>query len=157
LGVLTPGVAVSATSTATVTISGATNGYNLQVNRDDATSTLDLISDPSIDFPDYTPAWDPTGNGNATTTPGSTFSFRVQQTGTNSNYSTTWWGANDTDGTAKYAGFPSSSQIIINCNTGGACNEGTTDTRIKYRADSPVSQKVGSYNGTITYTALPNP
>jgi len=157
LGVLTPGVAVTATSTATVIVTGATTGYNLQVKRDDATSTLDLSTDGTIDFPDYT-AWDPTGNGNATTTPGSTFSFRVQSTttGTTSNYNSTWWGANDTDGTAKYAGFPSGSQIIMNCNTGGTCNDGTTYTQTKYRANSPLNQKTGSYNGTITYTALTN-
>ncbi|MDP2856288.1 MAG: hypothetical protein Q8N90_04245, partial [bacterium] len=158
LGILTPGTANTATSTATVAVSSAAVGYNLQVQRNDATSTLDLSTDGTIDFPDYT-AWDPTGNGNATTMPGSTFSFRVQQTGTNSNYSTTWWGANDANGTAKYAGFPSpsSSQTIMNCDTGGTCNNGTTTSVILYRLDAPIIQQVGSYDGDITFTALVNP
>jgi hypothetical protein len=108
-------------------------------------------------FPDYT-AWDPTangGNGNATTTPGSTFSFRVNYTGTTSNYNSTWWGTNDNDGTAKYGGMPVSSQQIMTCNS-SSCQNGTTDTIIKYRADAPASQPIGDYSGSITITALPN-
>jgi hypothetical protein len=157
LGILVPGVENTATSTATVTVSGLSNGYYLAIKRDDADTTLDLSTDAATNFPDYT-AWDPTANsnnGNATTTPGYTFSFRVQQTGTDF-YNTTWWGANDTAGTAEFAGFPASSLKIMECDIGGSCDNGTTDTRIKYRLDAPISQKVGSYNGSITITALEN-
>ncbi len=145
----------SATTSASVTVSGAVSGYYLSVKRDDVDTALDLTTNATINFPDYT-SWDPTGNGNATTTPGSTFSFRAMQIGTDSNYSSTWWGVDDTTN-AKYAGFSTISQQIMNCNTGGACNSGTTATVIKYRADSPTFQTVGSYDGNITITALANP
>lgn len=110
-------------------------------------------------FPDYA-AWAPTGTtcspgeGNGTTTPNRAFSFRVQQSGTNSNYCTNWWGANDTLGTAIYAGTPTSTQTIMNCPT---CNSGTTVTYILYQADAPATQPIASYTGQVTITALANP
>ena len=154
LGTLIPGIPITVTSTATVTATNASLGYNLLVKRDSSTSTLSYLTNT---FPDYT-AWDPTangGNGNATTTPGSTFSFRVNYTGTTSNYNSTWWGTNDNDGTAKYGGMPVNSQQIMTCNS-SSCQNGTTDTIIKYRADAPASQPIGDYSGSITITALPN-
>lgn len=156
VGVLVPNSPLSATSTAAVYVSGVGGGYNLQIKRDDASSTLDLTTDTGVNFPDCT-AWDPTGSGNATTSPGANLSFRIQQSGTDANYSSAWWGNNDSSGTAKYAGLPSTSQQIVNCNSGGSCNNGTTTSVILYRLDAPVSQPVGSYNGDITFTALVNP
>lgn len=155
LGILVPGVQISATTSASVIVSGASSGYYLSIKRDDSDTTLDLNTNAAINFPDYI-AWDPSGNGNATTTPGDTFSFRAMQTGTDSNYNSTWWGGDDTTN-AKYVGLPITSQQIMNCNTGGSCNSGTTVTVIKYRADAPGSQTIGSYDGLITITALANP
>lgn len=158
LGVLAPQIPVSATTTATVEISGYSNGYYLAIKRNSATSTLALQTDPLIIFPDYSPSWDPTansGSGNATTTPGSVFSFRLMNTGTNSNYNSTWWGLNDNIGTAKFAGMPANSTMIMTCST-SACQNGTTTNVILYRADAPIIQPIGNYTGEITITALGN-
>jgi hypothetical protein len=150
-----PGVAVSVTSTVTVSISGGTSGYSLKINRNSTTSTL---ASSTLTFPDYT-LWNPgtgcsVGQGNATTTPGSTFSFRVQLANITASYCSAWWGANDTNGTAFYAGTPTSAQTVMNCTT---CNSGSTDTTIQYRADAPTSQNATDYSGTITLTAIANP
>jgi|GEM_PF-965818 len=158
LGTLAPQIPVTATSSATVVISGYNNGYNLSIKRDNATSTLYLSTNPATTFPDYSPSWNPAangGNGNATTTPGAVFSFRVMSSGTTSNYNSNWWGANDSVGTAKYAGMPASSANIVVC-TSTACQNGTTTSILQYRADAPVSQPIGNYTGTITITVLGN-
>ena len=158
LGTLVPQIPTTATTTATVVINGYSNGYHLDIKRDSTTSTLHLSSDPSITFPDYSPSWNPaanSGNGNATTTPGAVFSFRVMSSGTTSNYNSNWWGANDSVGTAKYAGMPASSANIVVC-TSTACQNGTTTSIIQYRADAPISQPVGNYTGTVTITVLGN-
>jgi len=154
-GIIVPLVPSFAFSTATVDMVGAYNGYNLSVNREDATSTLNLngTSTPDVIFPDET-EWNPTGSGNATSSPDNNLSFRVWQDGTTSNYDSTWWGASDASGTAKYAGFPSIMQQFMNCSS---CNFGSTDTIIGYRVSAPVSQMTGVYLGMITITALVNP
>jgi hypothetical protein len=154
-GMITPLVPSEVTSTVTVNMTGAFHGYSLRVNRDYSTSTIDLngTSTPDVVFPDEI-SWNPTGSGNATSAPGNNLSFRVQQLGTTAYYDTTWWGANDSSGTAKYAGFPTIMQQIMSCST---CNYGSTATVIRYRADAPVSQMTGQYFGPITITALVNP
>lgn len=155
LGTLIPQIPLSTTTTATVEIVYYSSGYYLSIKRDSATSTL---SYSSIVFPDFSPSWDPTsngGNGNATTTPGSTFSFRLNYSGTTSNYNSTWWGLNDNQGTAKFAGMPTVSQQIMNC-TASACQNGTTYNVIQYRIDAPSTQPIGNYSGSVTITALPN-
>ncbi len=155
LGSFTPGTAVTATTTASVTISGGTNGYSLKINRTSVTSTL---ASSTITFPDYT-AWNPgsgctAGQGNGSTAPGAVFSFRVRQTGTDSSYCGIWWGTNDTNGTAIFAGMPTSSQTIANATSS---NSGTTVTTVQYRADAPATQQATNYAGTVTFTAITNP
>lgn len=152
---LVPGSAVTATSTATVTISGGTNGYNLKLSRVSATSTL---ASSTLAFPDFT-QWNPGSGcssvqGNGTTTPGQVFSFRVRQSGTDSNYCTYWWGNNDNNGTALFAGTPTSDQTVVNATSS---NNGTTVTYLLYRADAPPNQEATSYAGNLTITALANP
>ena len=155
LGIAIPGFASYAMSTATVNMVGSLHGFNLQVKRDDAASTLNIngAAVPNITFPDET-AWNPAGAGNATATPGNNLSVRVHKIGTDSNYDTTWWGANDSAGIAKYAGFPTASQQIMNCTS---CKFGPFKTVLEYRASPPLSQTNGTYSGTITLTALVNP
>jgi len=154
-GVLIPLVPVRVSSTVGVDMVGATNGYNITIKRDNPTSTIDFdgLSSPELPFPDAT-SWNPAGSGNAVTAPGNNLSFRVMQLGTTSNYDSTWWGANDASGTAKFTGFPLSMQQIMNCPT---CNFGLTNTVIDYRASPPVSQQNGDYYGSVTITALVNP
>jgi hypothetical protein len=156
---LIPGIAVSATTTATVSVTGATSGYTLSIKRNSATSTL---ASSSTAFPDYTPAWAPSGSscasgqGNGTTTPGNTFSFRIASSGTTANYCSFWWGTSDAGGTAIYSGVPTTSQIIVN-STSSASQNGTTVVTILYSANAPSSQKAASYTGQVTITAIANP
>jgi hypothetical protein len=154
-GVVIPLIPSESTTSVTVDMSGALNGYSVLINRDFSTSTMDLngTSSPDVIFPDEAD-WNPSGSGNATATPGNNLSFRVQQEGTTSYFNTAWWGANDTAGTAKYAGFPATMQQIMNCTT---CNYGTTVTVIRYRATASISQMSGHYFGPITITTLVNP
>ncbi len=154
-GIIVPLVPSFAFSTATVDMVGAYNGYNLSVNREDTTSTLNMngSSSPDVAFPDEID-WNPTGSGNATSSPGDNLSFRVWQTGSDSYYDSAWWGASDTSGTAKYAGFPLLMQQFMNC---ASCNFGLSNTVIGYRVSAPVSQMTGVYSGMITITALVNP
>jgi hypothetical protein len=127
----------------------------LQIKRNAATSTL---SSSTITFPDFT-SWNPgsgcsAGQGNSTTTPNQTFSFRVQNASTTSSYCSFWWGANDSAGTALFAGVPASAQTMVNATSS---NDGTTVTYVLYRADAPNSQKATNYTGDITVTAIVNP
>ncbi len=152
---LSPGAPVTATTTATVTISGGTNGYSLQIKRNSPTSTL---ASSTTTFPDYS-AWNPgtgcaSGQGNGTTAPGQTLSFRVQQSGTTANYCSFWWGASDASGTALYAGTPTSTLTIVNATS---TNNGTSTSTILYRADAPLSQKALNYSGGVTITVIANP
>ena len=139
-------------------VTGATSGYTLSIQRNSATST---IASGTIAFPDYTP-WGPSGStcasgeGNGTTTPGNTFSFRVASSGTTANYCSFWWGASDSGGTAIYAGVPTTTQIIVN-STSSASQNGTTTVTILYSADAPTSQEATNYTGGVTITAIANP
>lgn len=147
-GTLTPGAAVTATTSATVSTNAA-NGWTLSIKRDDANSTLDLSTDAATDFPDYT-AWT-YSSPNSTTSPGATLSFRVMNTGTDAAlYSSTWWGSDDTTN-AKYAGLPPTSQSIATIGSYVATSQSVV---YKFRADAPATQKTGSYDGAITLTAL---
>lgn len=151
-GVILPNIASFVSSSVYVDMPGSMTGYNLLVKRDDINSTLDMTTDAVTDFPDYT-SWNPSGSGNANTAPGNNLSFRVKQTGTTSNFNSTWWGTDDTLPNAKYGGFPTVNSQFMNCPT---CNWGTSVTVIDYRASAPIDQKSGSYNGTITITVLAN-
>lgn len=148
LATLTPGTPVTATTSCETSTNNA-GGWTLSAKRDDATSTMDLTTDETVDFPDAT-AWN---GSNSSGTPGTNLSFRVYQTGTGSGlYSTTWWGT--TDASPLYAGFPTASQSIATI----ATYVSSAQTAVYgLRADAPSTQKTGSYAGAITLTALANP
>jgi hypothetical protein len=112
-----------------------------------------MTTNRSVSFPDAT-VWNPSGSGNAVTSTGQNLSFRVMQSSTTANYNATWWGTSDINGQAKYAGFPIASQQFMVCPT---CNFGMSTTTISYRATAPIFQRNGTYDGTITITALANP
>jgi len=134
------------------------SGFNIKVNRNDASTTLDLDSDQAINMPDRT-SWDSTansGDGNASVWQASDrhLGLRVRQTGTDSaNYNSTWWGSDDTDPNAKFAGLPSFSQTIVNLATSAV---GGVDSITVYKLDPPNTQKTGVYSGGITYSATVN-
>ena len=146
---LTPGTPVFATSTVEVTVEDGLDGYILTVKRDSASSTL---ASSTFAFPDA-PDWNSTSS-NASLTPGANLSFRVQQSGTTAVYDSVWWGTSDMPGSAKFAGFPSLSGTIVDCNSTSTCNNTTTQVIVAHRADAPATQRATSYEGTVTYTAL---
>jgi hypothetical protein len=155
LGTLTPGTPVTGSSTCTTT-TNANGGYNLQVKRDDADTTMDKTTDASINIADKT-AWDPTasaGNGNAATWSGTGLGFAVYASTATKN--TTWWGAGTTEGDAlnKYAGFPSA---YANVMVHASYSAGSTTNTIGYKLDVPSTQRSGAYDGTITYQAVSTP
>ncbi|HRY36624.1 MAG TPA: hypothetical protein P5230_01935 [Candidatus Magasanikbacteria bacterium] len=150
LGTLTPGTPITGNTSLTVTTNDY-NGFNLQVKRDDGTSTLDLDASPTVDFPDAT-AWN-YSSPNSSATPGANLSFRLMETGTDAALvSTTLWGADA--GTKLWAGFPSSNQRVtgIDSYVGAAQN-----VAYELRADAPATQQSGQYTGTVTFTAITNP
>ncbi len=162
-GSFSPGMIATATNTLTVETNNPT-GFILKVTRDFTTSTMTLagLANATNTIPDQT-AWNSTGNGNATTTAnldgnGRVLAFRVRYSGTNtSNYNSTWWGIDDTDANAKFAGFPppsSETNTIVNRTSSSSP---ATDTVIFYRLNVPDNQYIGSYSGTITYTVTVNP
>lgn len=158
LGGITPGEG-PVTSTSILTVStGDSNGFSIKVKRNDSDATLDLDGDSSINISDRT-AWDPSANGengNAAVWQSSDkeFGFRVKKTDTDSeNYSETWWGTDDTDN-AKFAGFPSSSQTLVNRTSASIPS---TDSKVLYKLDVANTQPTGDYSGGITYTAFINP
>lgn len=159
LGGIIPGEGpVTGTSVLTVSTSD-TNGFSVQVKRNDSDTTLDLNDDSNINISDRT-AWNPSangGDGNAIIWQSSDkeLGFRVQKTDTDSgNYNETWWGMNDSDTHAKFAGFPSSSQIIAYRTS---ASSPPTDSKVLYKLDVANTQPTGDYSGGITYTAFINP
>jgi hypothetical protein len=158
-GSFAPGTIVTATNTLTVGTNDP-NGFTLKVTRDFTTSTMMLngSSTATSTIPDQT-AWNSSGNGNATTTAnlGRVLAFRVHSVGTDtSNYNSTWWGADDTDGNAKFAGFPpsASNNTIV---SRASISSPATDSVIFYRINVPDNQYSGNYSGNITYTATAIP
>jgi len=152
MGTLTPGVPISAGTSLTV-VTNDYNGWNLQVRRDDAASTLNLngSSAPDVTFPDAT-AWT-YATPNSTSTPGANLSFRLMETGTDAALvSTTLWGADA--GTKLWAGFPTSNQQVTGISSYVAA---TQNVAYEFRADAPGTQQSGVYYGDITFTAITNP
>jgi hypothetical protein len=154
IGSLTPGTPAYNSSTCTVG-TNSNDGYNLQVKRDDADTTLDLTTDASANIADKT-AWDPTGSGNAATWSGTGLGFGVYAS--TATKSTTWWGTgttcDPTDTDNKYAGFPSAYANIMEH---PSYESSDTTTSICYSVNTAATQQAGSYDGTITYQAIGTP
>lgn len=157
LPALTPGVPVATSSTSTISTNNAT-GFNFQLNRTDVNTTLDLISDGSVDITDKT-EWIPgaatSSVGNSATYSGTGLAFRTADFGTATCLdAATWWGS---DGSPLYAGVPTSSAAnkkIADCSYYQGSSQ---DVAIWYRLDVPTTQRSGAYNGTVLYTVTTNP
>jgi hypothetical protein len=148
LGTLTAGTPVNGTSTCTTT-TNAESGYDLAVRRDDPDTTLDKTTSAADNIADKT-AWTP-GTPNAAAWSGTGLGFRVVVAGTTATHNATWWG---TDGTALYAGFPSTYATIMDHDTYSATS---TAVVVAYRADVSGTQRSGAYDGSITYQATTKP
>jgi len=152
---LTPSTPITdKTSTLTVTTDSA-DGFIIKVARNTGNTTLDLAADDSFDITDHT-AWNATTPNSTIITLGDDFlAFRVASADTDSgNYNSTWWGDGDTLGSdAKYAGFPTPSETIVNRTS---ASDPSTDSVIRYYIDVANTQKIGTYDGGVTYTATAN-
>ncbi len=169
-GTLTPGAYKIATTTLSVTTNN-TSGWNVALSGDDVTepggnTVCDLDSDATVGITDQT-QWVP---GAATTTAGNAvarasldssgnvMAFRMMTASGSAPFiSTTWWGSNDADGTALYAGIASStvSRQIGNAGAGSYSASAHLNT-VQYYLNVDSSQQQGAYSCPITYTATGN-
>ncbi len=151
-----PGTLSATTSILQVTTSNP-SGFSITLQRGDPTGTMSLGSTYIPDKTDWVAplATTSAGNSSASTTQPQTLQFRVRFTGTDTpNYSSAWWGTNDTTASALFGGVPSTTQKIINRSTAAAS---VTTAYVQYDLNVPVSQKNGTYSGSITYTVTANP
>ena len=112
-----------------------------------------MVGEAATNIADKT-AWN-SGTPNSATYSGTGLAFRVKQTGTTANaYNSTWWGSDDTDGNAKFAGFPDAyDKISVDTNYEAS---GVTVV-MGYKLDVAATQKSGAYDGTITFQAVTKP
>lgn len=169
-GTLTPGTYKISTTTLSMTTNNA-NGWNVTLYGDDqATSNtvMDLSTDASVGITDQTEwvagaATTTGGNGvvrGSLDSSGDVLAFRVMSASSTNGtpfLSTTWWGASDADGTAKWAGIASSTVQRQIGNAGAGSYSATAHLNtVQYYLDVPASQQTGSYDGALTYTATAN-
>lgn len=171
-GTLTPGTYKLATTTLSVTTND-TAGWNVTLSGDDVTTpggntACDLDSDAAVGITDQA-QW---VNAAATTTAsnavvrasldssGDVFAFRVMSASSTNGtafLASTWWGASDADGTAKFAGVASSTiaRQIGNAGTGSYSATAHLNT-VNYYLDVAASQQQGAYSCPLTLTATGN-
>lgn len=167
---LTPGTYKIATTTLSVTTTNV-NGWNVTLYGDDqgtSDTVMDLDSDASTGITDQT-EWVPdtatTSAGNAVVrasldSSGDVLAFRVMSassTNGTSFLSTAWWGADDSDGTALWAGIASSTvQREIGDAGAGSYSASAHINTVQYYLDVSAGQQGGAYSGGLTYTATVN-
>lgn len=169
-GTVNPGTFSLATTTLDV-LTNDTNGYFITLSGDNKATgqnNLQLSGTPAVQITDQT-EWIP---GAATSTTGNAairtslvnsqnvLAFRVM-TASSSNgtafTASSWWGATDADGTAKFAGIASStvSRQIGNAGAGSYSSSDHLNT-VQYYLNVSASQQTGTYNAPLTYTATGN-
>ena len=166
---LTPGSPVYATSTLSVTPNNATGWYvtlsgNNVVGNDTAETAQALNDGGSNSITDLDPQW--TAPAATTTTSGAVavssgddvLAFRVMSaSGTQSFLSTSWWGADDTKFTnARWAGLASSTNVSKIGNTNVTSGGSAALNTVQFYVDVSGTQPMGTYTGTITFTAVMN-
>jgi len=150
LGALDPGTPVTADTTLTLE-GNDVGGYVIKAVKQGTDTTLDLQSDDTVNITDKT-AWT-SATPNSVEWSGTGLGFRVKETGTEANYwSTTWWGADA--GTPLFAGFPTTTSETISTYAGYTSTE--FYVLVQYKLDVATSQKTGTYDGGVTYTATAN-
>ena len=170
-GNVTPGTVAWATTTLDVATND-TAGWTVTLSGDNKNSqpqnNFQLVGATSTQITDQT-EWVP---GAATTTAGNAvvqaslnnsanvLAFRVM-TASSSNgtafTASTWWGASDAAGTAKFGGIASStvSRTIGNAGTGSYSASNHLNT-VLYYLNVASTQATGAYNAPLTYTAAGN-
>lgn len=169
-GTLTPGTYKIATTTLSVTTNNIA-GWNVTLSGDDVTipggnTACDLDSDATVGITDqaqWVPGAATTTTGNAAVrasldSSGNVLAFRTMSASGSAPFlATTWWGASDADGTAKFAGIASStiSRQIGNAGTGSYSASAHLNT-VQYYLNVAASQQQGAYGCPLTYTATGN-
>jgi hypothetical protein len=152
-------------------ITNNSTGYSVALygnNQGSGAASTTLYLSPTAyatNIPDQT-EWIPgtatTSGGNAVTraslnSSGQVLAFRVMSaSGSPPFLSTAWWGASDTDGTAKWAGIASSTVSRSIGNSSQSAPTAALST-VQYYLDVPLTQPTGSYTGDVTFTAVANP
>ncbi len=165
-GSLSPGTYRTATSTLRV-ITNSSDGYNITLYGDDQGLTdtvMDLTTDIGVGIADQTEWVAPS----ATTTVGNSvlianlestgdvLAFRVMSSSTAAFYSSTWWGANDSVGTALWSGIASSTNV----SKIGNRNDYSSATQlhsVTYYLDVTSGQQAGDYSGSLTFSITGTP
>lgn len=169
-GTVTPGTIAWATTTLDVATNNV-NGWNVTLVGDSQSPTdtvMDLSTDASVGITDQA-EW---VNGAATTTTGNAvvrasldnsgdvLAFRVMTASSTNGApftASSWWGATDVDGTAKWAGIASTTVARQIGNAGvGSYSASNHINTVQYLLDVPSTQQTGSYDGALTYTATAN-
>lgn len=170
---ITPGTAVFATTTLQVTTNDA-NGWTVTLSGDNKTNVnnnLQRAGDTSVQIPDQT-EWIPgaatTSAGNAVrissfTNSGNVLAFRVMTASTSNGVAfvaPSWWGTADSyvdNANTLWAGIASSTNARQIGNAGaGSYSSGVHINSVNYYLNVGSSQKTGTYNAPITYTAAGN-
>jgi hypothetical protein len=167
---ITSGVFVFATTTLDVSTND-TSGWFITLsgdNKSTANNNLEMSGNTSVQIPDQT-EWI---NGSATTSAGNAvirtsfansgnvLAFRVMSASSTNGgafASTAWWGNNDNDGTALWAGIASSTvaRQIGNSGTGSYSATKHLNT-IQYYVSVSSGQQAGTYTAPLTLTAVGN-
>ena len=169
-GTVNPGTVSWATTTLDV-LTNDTAGWNVSLtgdNKSTGNNNLQLAGN-AASIPDQT-EWIP---GTATTSTGNAvvqgslinsanvLAFRVM-TASSSNgtafTASTWWGATDQPGTAKFAGIASSTAANTKIGNAGSGSYSSSDhlNTVQYYLNVSSSQQTGSYSAPLTYTATGN-
>ena len=169
-GTITPGTFKYATTTLD-TLTNDTLGYTVSLsgdNKNTVQNNMQLIGATSSQVTDQA-EWLP---GAATTTASNSvirtalgnsqnvLAFRVMTASSTNSvgfFSSTWWGASDADGTAKFAGISSSTvqRLIGNAGTGSYSATDHLNT-VQYYINVAATQPTGNYSAPLTYTAVGN-
>jgi hypothetical protein len=168
-GTVTPGVISQATTTLDV-LTNDSAGWFVTLSGDNKTSVnnnLQLSGNAAsvTDQLEWIPGTATTSAGNSVvraslSNSGNVLAFRVM-TASSSNgipfTSSTWWGATDADGTAKFAGIASSTvqRQIGNAGNGSYSASNHLNT-VQYYLQVSSSQPTGAYTAPLTYTATGN-
>lgn len=168
-GTINPGTTYYATTTLDV-LTNDTAGWNVTLSGDNKTlvnNNLQLSGNAAsvTDQTEWIPGAATTTAGNAViaaslANTGNVLAFRVM-TASSSNgtafTSSSWWGATDAVGTAKWAGISSSTvqRQIGNAGTGSYSATNHLNT-VNYYLQVAASQPTGAYTAPLTYTATGN-
>lgn len=168
-GSVTPGTISWATTTLNVATNDV-NGWLVTLSGDNKTSSANNMQTAGnaasiTDQTEWIPGTATTTTGNAVVrasldNTGNVLAFRVMTASSTNGtpfVSTSWWGASDADGAAKWAGIASSTvaRTIGNAGAGSYSASNHLNT-VQYYLLVSATQPSGSYTAPLTYTATAN-